>query len=126
MAMNLRFGQNNMPHCIIEYSASLETDIDIAQLVEAVHKGAIDSALFDAAAVKSRCIPVSHSKVGMLADGRFIHITFKIMPGRSTEQKQLLSNSVYRQIVILNQSVDSLTMEVLELDRRNYFKWTNE
>ena len=54
MAMNLLFGQNNMPHCIIEYSAPLAAQIDIDELVQSVHQGALASELFEPSAVKSR------------------------------------------------------------------------
>lgn len=122
MAMNLLFGQNNMPHCIIEYSAPLAAQIDIDELVQSVHQGALASELFEPSAVKSRSYASHSSQIGLLADGSFIHITFKIMPGRTNEQKKYLTQMVYRQISELTLDVSSLTMEVLELNGENYFK----
>lgn len=122
MAMNLRFGHNNMPHCIIEYSAPLAAQIDINELTQSVHQGALASELFEPSAVKSRAYASQSCQVGLLADGSFIHITLKIMPGRTDEQKKHLTQMVYRQISELTLGVSSLTMEVLELDSAHYFK----
>lgn len=36
-----------MPHCIVEYSAPLAQQIAIDNLVEQVHRGAIESELLD-------------------------------------------------------------------------------
>lgn len=125
MAMSLLFGHNNMPHCIIEYSAPLAAQINIDALVRAVHQGAIASELFEASAVKSRSYACQNSQIGLLTDGSFIHICFKIMPGRTDEQKIDLTHAVYHQISDLVQGVSSLTMEVLELNKTHYFKRQN-
>ena len=35
-----------MPHCIVDYSQDVATEVDIDRLLEAVHLGALDSGLF--------------------------------------------------------------------------------
>lgn len=111
-----------MPHCIIEYSAPLAQQFDINALVQAVHQGAINSALFESSAIKSRSYGSEHSQIGMLADGSFIHLTFRIMPGRTDAQKQHLTQSVYQAMASLTASVNSITMEVHDLVPEHYFK----
>ena len=44
------------------------------------------------------------------------------MPGRSHEQKIVLLEQIYSNISTLSAGVNSVTMEVLEIDRQNYFK----
>ncbi len=115
-----------MPHCIIEYSASLAETLAIDELVQVVHQGAIASGLFEASAVKTRAYESQHNQIGLLIDARFIHITFKIMPGRTDEQKSLLTETVYQHLRPLVQQVNSVTMEVLDLAKANYFKRITE
>ncbi|WP_258405179.1 5-carboxymethyl-2-hydroxymuconate Delta-isomerase [Shewanella mesophila] len=122
MAMSLLFGHYNMPHCIIEYSAPLAAQIDINELLQSVHQGALASELFEPSAVKTRGYASQNSQVGLLADGSFIHIIFKIMPGRTDGQKKHLTEVVYQQISNLTLGISSLTMEVLELESAHYFK----
>ncbi len=62
-----------MPHCVVEYSASLARSIDIAELVRGTHQGAIASQLFDPMAVKTRSHPCEHFLVGTDPDDQFIH-----------------------------------------------------
>ncbi|QYJ88046.1 5-carboxymethyl-2-hydroxymuconate Delta-isomerase [Shewanella mesophila] len=111
-----------MPHCIIEYSAPLAAQIDINELLQSVHQGALASELFEPSAVKTRGYASQNSQVGLLADGSFIHIIFKIMPGRTDGQKKHLTEVVYQQISNLTLGISSLTMEVLELESAHYFK----
>ncbi|MCG9697062.1 5-carboxymethyl-2-hydroxymuconate Delta-isomerase [Shewanella sp. Isolate11] len=114
-----------MPHCIIEYSAALTDKLDVSDLVQAVHQGAIACGLFEPSAVKTRSYPSQHNQVGLLTDGSFVHITFKIMPGRSEEQKQLLTQTVYQHLNELAENVNSITMEVLDIAKSSYFKRLN-
>ncbi|MCE9684862.1 5-carboxymethyl-2-hydroxymuconate Delta-isomerase [Shewanella sp. AS16] len=110
-----------MPHCVIEYSAPLAEVLAIDELVRCVHQGAIASALFEPASIKTRALRCEHFAVGEAA-GSFIHIGFAIMPGRSQAQKQQLTRAVYDLIAHLVAEVDSLTMNITELDDATYFK----
>ena len=115
-----------MPHCIVEYSGPLAQKISIAALVKAVHQGAINSGLFEPAAIKTRAYGAEHSCVGETQDASFIHITLKIMPGRTDEQKQLLLQTIDRCIANMCRQVSSITMEVLDIEKAHYFKRIND
>ncbi|QDF75755.1 MULTISPECIES: 5-carboxymethyl-2-hydroxymuconate Delta-isomerase [Shewanella] len=114
-----------MPHCIVEYSAPLAQQIAISALVKAVHQGAIESELFEPAAIKTRAYGAEYSCVGEIEDASFIHITLKIMPGRTDEQKQLLLQTIDRRIAPLCSQVSSITIEVLDIAKAHYFKRIN-
>ncbi|MCG9755082.1 5-carboxymethyl-2-hydroxymuconate Delta-isomerase [Shewanella insulae] len=114
-----------MPHCILEYSAPLAEQIAIDTLVDLVHRGAIESDLFEPASIKSRAYCAEHYCVGEANDANFIHISFKIMPGRTSEQKLHLMQCVDRFIAPLCDTVSSITMEVLDIEREHYFKRLN-
>lgn len=106
-----------MPHCIVEHSSEL----DAATLVKAVHQGAIQSELFDCAAIKTRAISYQHH-CGDDAFKHFVHVNLKILSGRTEQQKAKLSNIVLEQLKALNLSRISLTVEVSDLHRESYAK----
>lgn len=110
-----------MPHCIIEYSSSLEAKVDPQQLISATFDGTEASGLFDAKDIKVRAIPFSHHFSGG-AEADFIHVTAKIMLGRSVEQRQQLSSAVLRHLADLGLESISLTVEVIEIETPSYAK----
>ncbi|WP_394147901.1 5-carboxymethyl-2-hydroxymuconate Delta-isomerase [Shewanella atlantica] len=111
-----------MPHCIIEYSAPLADKIDIKHLIQRVHHGAIDAELFERSAIKTRAIRCEDYQVGDNHLGSFIHITIKIMPGRTDEQKNHLLTTVYDSIAAETSCVCSLTLEVIDINAKAYAK----
>ncbi|WP_108946969.1 5-carboxymethyl-2-hydroxymuconate Delta-isomerase [Shewanella halifaxensis] len=114
-----------MPHCSIEYSAQLSEIISIEALVEACHRGLIESGLFEAKAIKTRAYRCEFYRVGEDASNQFIHLNIAIMPGRSDEQKALLLERVYDAIALITAAVSSVTIEVTELQQQHYFKAIN-
>ncbi|MCE9789951.1 5-carboxymethyl-2-hydroxymuconate Delta-isomerase [Shewanella chilikensis] len=111
-----------MPHCIIEYSAPLAQQLSIAKLVQAVHQGAIDSGLFTPSAIKSRAHACEHFLVGEDSAQSFIHVRLAIMPGRTDEQKQALTRSVFAALEPIAAKADSVSLEVTELHQPSYLK----
>jgi 5-carboxymethyl-2-hydroxymuconate isomerase len=111
-----------MPHCVIEYSAPLSARLCIQELLERVHQGAFDSGLFDLGSIKTRAIAFDYYAVGETPEAQFIHIRCALMPGRTAEQKKQLLAGIHAAIATLVIEVDSLTMEVVELDALSYFK----
>ncbi|MBU3023934.1 5-carboxymethyl-2-hydroxymuconate Delta-isomerase [Aestuariibacter sp. A3R04] len=108
-----------MPHCVIEYSS----DISPESLMSSVFKGAIASDLFDKSGtdVKVRAIAYDHHISGASL-GSFIHVSLKILSGRSKEQKESLSNSVLQKIKENEYVNCSITVEVIDIDRSSYAK----
>lgn len=108
-----------MPHCIIEYSNDL--DIDPKTLVNVIHAGAIQSALFDSAAIKTRAMAYEHFIVGE-GNRSFIHVSAKMLAGRTNEQKNHLSSILFSQLQSLKLNNCTLTVEIIDLDKLSYAK----
>jgi len=113
-----------MPHCIIEYSDSLERQLSPDELMHCVYLGALNSKLFEADDIKSRVIPFQHFTSGTIKQN-FIHVALKILSGRSSEQRKALSSSVLTELSKLPLSAISLTVEVIEIERSSYSKVVN-
>ena len=108
-----------MPHCIIEHSSSIEGN----KLVSLVHCGALESELFDpqGSDIKVRAVAYSNYQTGSV-DINFIHVTLKILSGRSSEQKSKLSQLVLQKINSLFMKNCSISVEVEDIDRETYAK----
>ena len=114
-----------MPHCIIEYSQELENEIDPKLMINVAHQGALASGLFEESHIKSRTVSYQHYKTGT-KDLRFIHITARILSGRTLEQKANLSQYILAQFKALLErkglSAISVTVEVSDMEREAYSK----
>ena len=108
-----------MPNCIVEHSA----EIDGAALVPLVHRGALESKLFESEGsdIKVRAIPYSNYQTGSV-NINFVHVTLKILSGRNLDQKSNLSRLVLENIEGLLSSDCSISVEVVDIDRDSYAK----
>ncbi|WP_108649069.1 5-carboxymethyl-2-hydroxymuconate Delta-isomerase [Dongshaea marina] len=110
-----------MPHCIIEYSKPIEEHVAIEQLVERVHSSAFDSGLFRESDIKTRAIGYEHFKLGE-EHNNFIHLSVKILPGRTDEQKAMLADGVLNALGSLAMTDLALSVEVVDLPGDSYIK----
>lgn len=108
-----------MPHCIIEHSST----IDAEQLNNKVFLGALNSELFEADGrdIKVRSIAYENYQTGTEKED-FIHVTVRILSGRSDTDKAMLSETVMTQLLSLSLSSASITVEVVDMDRNSYAK----
>ena len=113
-----------MPHCIIEYSAPLHASIKPSQLISAVYNGAFNTNLFECNDIKSRVIPFDHYQSGSVK-ANFIHVTAKILSGRTLAQRKALSHAILAELKMLNGCATSLTVEVVEIERESYAKFVS-
>jgi len=108
-----------VPHCIIEFSSSL--DISPAFLVEAVHQGVLESALFEPSHIKTRALAYEYFQLAEDCND-FIHVTIRLHHGRTTQQKQLLTKLVLQQLAKLPLKSTTLTLETVDIETESYAK----
>lgn len=113
-----------MPHCIVEYSNNPVIKESINELLTSVFHGALNSELFDAPAIKTRAIAFDSYQVGD-TDKYFVHVTAKILSGRTLEQRQRLSKSIIDSLSSFNFDNTSYTVEVIEMERESYEKYVS-
>jgi 5-carboxymethyl-2-hydroxymuconate isomerase len=117
-----------MPHFVIEYSANLESDIDLRAIVDTVHKSAVDSGLFKIGGIRVRTLK---HEIYKIADGNpehaFLHVRANILEGRSVEDRERLGNTTIAAVdALLGQAHKkrgiALSVEVSEIDHNMSFK----
>jgi len=108
-----------MPHCIIEHA----TEIEGRTLMPLVFEGALASQLFEAdgSDIKVRALPYIDFITGN-SELNFIHVILKILSGRSTEQKLMLSNLVLAKLKTHGIKRCSISVEVVDIERGTYTK----
>ena len=106
-----------MPHCIIEHSNDLEGQ----QLINAVFEGTLASGLFDQQDIKTRSLAFTHYQSARSRQS-FVHVSAKLLDGRTLEQRATLSQAILVQLQQLQLSAVSLTVEVLEIEKASYAK----
>jgi len=110
-----------MPHCIIEYSATITESLPVEQLMHAVYKGANQSELFAAADIKVRACAYDEFYLPG-AEHVFIHVNLKILSGRDLSQRKVLSDSVSNQLERLGIENAAITVEVTKIEKESYVK----
>ncbi len=115
-----------MPHCLIEYSSDLaKTPAFATTLLHGIHQTVCASELFDLPSVKSRLQAFDDYCAGAEAlPESFVHVTIKLLQGRSAEQKKLLAASVVCYLSGLGLPAGvSLTTDMVDMDAVAYAKY---
>ena len=107
-----------MPHCIIEFSNDLNTRIK--ETVKTVTVDIENSGLFDKRTIKTRAIPINDYLVGGTEES-FIHVTVKMLEGRSGVQKKELSQRILSSVMKLY-DIENISVEIMDLHTYSYSK----
>jgi 5-carboxymethyl-2-hydroxymuconate isomerase len=114
-----------MPHIIVEYTDHLKSSVDIPALVSGLHNDLAKRDTVDVHGIKSRAIPVQFVIVG---DGkepdRMIHITLRLMPGRSDALKKEMAQGLKAasEKYTHHDARITVTVEVVDLHAESYVK----
>ena len=110
-----------MPHLIIEYSANLDVDLDVAALAKAVHQAALGTGVFPIGGCRTR---VARRDVYVIGDGhpenRFIHIQARIGSGRTADVRASAAEMIFACLKretadIFARAPLGLSMEIIEM-----------
>ncbi len=110
-----------MPHIIIEYSEDVADLVAMQDIVDAAHDGAMSSELFPEYDIKTRAISYREHRTGTTHDS-FVHVTVRLLDGRSDDQKAILSEAVLGRIEPLLPRVASVGVEIVDMHRASYRK----
>ncbi len=113
-----------MPHIIIEYSNNL-TELNVTNLIHDCHQALNGLHNVTTDRVKTRAIKLDDFLVGVHGEkGQMIHVTLRLMTGRSIEARQELAKILYDKVgahIPQDKYPNSaLTVEIVELDKTTY------
>ena len=85
-----------MPHLILEYSANLEEQIDVKDLVRTVHDAALKTGVFPEAGTRTRAAKrMDYEIADRHPDNGFVHLTLRIGMGRTVEVRQMAGEQIF-------------------------------
>ena len=86
-----------MPHFTIEYSANLDSRLDMNEVVEVVRKAAVETGIFPLGGIRVRAIRCEHYAV---ADGSphhgFLAMVLRLGEGRDLAARQKAGDHIFR------------------------------
>ena len=86
-----------MPHFTIEYSASLDSRVDMQAVVEVVRKAAVETGIFPLGGIRVQAIRCEHYAV---ADGRphfgFLDMVLRLGEGRDLATRKKAGEHIFR------------------------------
>lgn len=86
-----------MPHFTIEYSAGLDTRLDMDALVECVRKAAVETGIFPLGGIRVRAIACQHVAI---ADGRagleFLAMLLRLGEGRDLATRKAAGDHIFK------------------------------
>jgi 5-carboxymethyl-2-hydroxymuconate isomerase len=111
-----------MPHFIIDCSESILSLANPDELLRAVYAAAESTGLFAGSGVGGIKVRLEPYRYFMNVDGRehFVHVFANIMEGRTQEQKKMLSEKVVRALRELLPSVEIISMNVRDFEKKSY------
>ena len=110
-----------MPHLVIAYSQDIEQDYSIESIMNQTFLAAKESELFDPSRIKVRAKPYEYSLVGGV-NKPFMHTTVYLLSGRDSEKKKKLATLVRDYQLKGLKDIDSITVDVRDLDKEVYQK----
>lgn len=117
-----------MPHMILEYSSNVASYFESNELLNKLNTTLSQSGPYLLEDTKSRAVPQSNFVVAEGDDDRaFVHLTLRILEGRTQEMIESAASALkgaLEEVFIEARSSKrlSLTIEVIEMPRRLYFK----
>ncbi len=108
-----------MPHCVVEYSDTLESQVSAKKLLAAVYDSTLQAGLFEKSHIKVRALAYQHFQSGAQSPA-FVHVTIRMHQGRSSEQKKQLSDTVLAGLVALELTAVSITVETVDMHTASY------
>jgi 5-carboxymethyl-2-hydroxymuconate isomerase len=86
-----------MPHFTIEYSANLESKVDIGEVVEVVRKAAVETGIFPLGGIRVRAIRCEHYAI---ADGSaefgFLAMVLRLGEGRDLATRKKAGEHIFK------------------------------
>ena len=111
-----------VPHIQIDYSANLETRLDVAGLCRVLRDAAVETGVLPLAGIRVRATACTHS---VIADGNpdhaFLDISLRLRGGRTTEAKQQATAHIFAAAetycaAVLESSSFMLSFEMRDID----------
>jgi 5-carboxymethyl-2-hydroxymuconate isomerase len=120
-----------MPHFTIEYSANLDSRLDMQAVVEVVRKAAVETGIFPLGGIRVRAIRCEHTAI---ADGRphfgFLDMVLRLGEGRDLATRKKAGEHIFKALSayldpVFAQSKFALSFDMQINDKETSWKRNN-
>jgi len=120
-----------MPHFTIEYSANLDSRLDMGEVVEVVRNAAVETGIFPLGGIRVRAIRCEHYAI---ADGRgdygFLDMVLRLGEGRDLPTRKKAGEHIFHALSkhldpVFSQSKFALTFDMQINDKETSWKRNN-
>jgi 5-carboxymethyl-2-hydroxymuconate isomerase len=111
-----------MPHLRIEYSANLESQVDLRSLCHLAHKAVLATGLFEVGAVRVRAFRTEHYAIAdLLPENAFVDMSLRIGAGRNADEKKRAGEAIFAAVSdhlsqLFSTPHFALSFEICEID----------
>jgi len=111
-----------MPHMAIEYSANLDSSVDMADLCALVSRTIFDTGLFELGAIRVRAFRAdAYAVADRLPQNGFIDMNLRIGKGRSAQEKKRAGEAIFAAVSghlarLFTTPHFALSLEIREID----------
>ncbi|HAT1597819.1 TPA: hypothetical protein I8Y58_003102 [Legionella pneumophila] len=113
-----------MPHLIFECSEEIKLKLSFESIFLELHSILSDFLPTQISSCKSRVLPYREYLVGETANNLFIHVTIKILPGRTADVKDMVGKKILKFLEkIVNDlylNSVSISIEIVDLTDHYY------
>jgi 5-carboxymethyl-2-hydroxymuconate isomerase len=110
-----------VPHLIVEYSANLETRIDLDSLLDRLHATAIETGMFPIGGIRIRAYRAEHYRIADCApDNAFVHVTAIVGAGRPLDRREQVSQTLFDAICAELDSIAAASPLAISFNMREF------
>jgi 5-carboxymethyl-2-hydroxymuconate isomerase len=86
----------SVPHLVVEYSANMESALDLDALLDRLHATAVATGMFPLGGIRIRAYRAERYRIADCApDNAFVHVTATVGSGRSLERREAASQELF-------------------------------
>ena len=111
-----------MPHITVEYSANLESQVDMGEFCQTLNRAAAATGLFPLAGIRARALKCNHYAIADLdPDNGFVDISIRLRAGRSLDARRKATEDIFTAALsflepLLERIPLALSMEMRDID----------
>ncbi len=110
-----------MPHIVVEISQGVDECVDIKALLESLRNAAADTRVIEFSDIKLRA--TAYQEWMMVGQGdSFIHITCRLLSGRTDQQKEILAIALRDATASLARNITSISVDIVDMNAVAYKK----
>jgi len=110
-----------VPHLIIEYSANLDSVLDLDALLDRLHATAIQTGMFPLGGIRIRAYRAEQYRIADCApENAFVHVTAIVGAGRPLDKREAVSTTLFDAICEALEKISDTSPLAISFNMREF------